>query len=439
MLTEQDYRKALVMRHPFWQMLSPTVVKRRIDQLLAAPDSQELVQALSPIEYTILLKEAPDMRPQLLQLAQPEQIRTVLDLDCWDKDTLQGARLLAWLEDLQRSGIDTFTHTLQVVDPEMLIAFLRQYIRVNAALPPEEEDEPQHYDEVMANELYQIVFVAPDDPLNDRIRHLLHLLRLADLDMYHRLMQGTMWEQDTELTEWAYRWKSGRLQDEGFLDYYDALETYIMLDLEHLTTPPIPPPLPGQPESAELSGLLPSYVWSLTPARSLLDRALTSEFSPETLERLCWEMVYLCNREFVYDQVDFSDATAIRTTLQRVHAYLNIGLEYLSGNDTRQLHYLLSEHTLQFICQVGFTLMMRLHQHANRMQRHLDHTLGIPRALPGLARHVLDGLLPRPPQFFEGLGQPGEAGYRNFLHVQEIVLVDSVLQEIETAAHYRWR
>jgi hypothetical protein len=81
---------------------------------------------------------------------------------------------------------------------------------------------------------------------------------------------------------------------------------------------------------------------------------------------------------------------------------------------------------------------MRLHQRANRMQLHLDHTLGIPRALPGLVRHVLDGLLQRPPQFFEGLAQPGAPGHRNFLHAQEVMLVDPVLQEIETDPHYRW-
>ena len=108
MLTEQDYRNALVMRHHFWNALSPTVVRQRIDQLLFSPDCEALVQALSPVEYVVLLKEAPEMRPQLLQLAQPQQIRMVLDLDCWHKDTLQSTRLMEWLEELQRSGVEVF-------------------------------------------------------------------------------------------------------------------------------------------------------------------------------------------------------------------------------------------------------------------------------------------------------------------------------------------
>jgi hypothetical protein len=110
-------------------------VKQRIEQLLTAPDSAALVQALPPIEYVVLLKAAPDMRTVLLQLGSPEQIRTVLDLDCWQHDTLQSSRVLEWLEELQRSGEDVFAQALQIMDSELLIAVLHQYIRVNATLP----------------------------------------------------------------------------------------------------------------------------------------------------------------------------------------------------------------------------------------------------------------------------------------------------------------
>jgi hypothetical protein len=139
MTDHSDYRAALLTPHPFWATLSPTTVKQRIEQLLAAPDSAALVQALSPVEYTVLLKAAPDMRALLLQLGHPEQIRTVLDLDCWHKDTLESARVLEWLEALQLSGEAVCAQTLQTLDSEMLSVVLHRYIRVNAALPSEEE------------------------------------------------------------------------------------------------------------------------------------------------------------------------------------------------------------------------------------------------------------------------------------------------------------
>jgi hypothetical protein len=219
MMTKQDYRKVLTTRHPFWQALSPTTVKQRVDQILSAPNAEHLVQTLSPIEYTILLKETPELRPQLLQLAQPQQIRLVLDLDCWDRDVMQTQRVLEWLEDLQRSGTEVFAQTLLELDPEFLVFFLQQFVRIQGALPSEEDIEPIHYDEALTNELYRTEFIDPQSPLNDRLQRLLSFLRLADLDLYHKLMQAAMWEQTGELMEWAYRWKSGRLQDEGFPDY----------------------------------------------------------------------------------------------------------------------------------------------------------------------------------------------------------------------------
>ena len=376
-----DSHAALLAPHPFWATLSPTTVKQRIEQLLAAPDSAALVQALSPIEYTVLLKAAPDMRALLLHLGHPEQIRTVLDLDCWHKDTLQSARVLEWLDALQHSGEAICAQTLQTLDSEMLSVVLHRHIRVNAALPSEEEVDPGPYDEVLSNELYRIAFLDPDSPLNERVTEFLRVLRLTDLDMYHRLMQEVMWAQESELEEWAYRWKTGRLQDEGIPDYEEALDTYHVIDVEPFQAlPPVPLESPGVPASAEESGLVPGYAWSLTPSDSFLAQALRGDFTTATLERLCWEMVSLCNKAFVLDDVDFANTAAVRASLGRVHAYVNIGLEYLSNYRTEQLVPLLTERSLVSICQVGFSLSMRLRQRASHLQTHLNRAGGVRRA-----------------------------------------------------------
>lgn len=438
MPTEQDYHKALITRNPFWVSLSPTAVKQRTEQILNAPDAAQSVRQLSPVEYIVLLKESPDTRLQLLALADPHQIRTVLDLDCWHKDSLQTPQVLAWLDELRRSGPDVFVQALNALDSELLIATFRQHLRVHAALPPEEEDEAGQYDEALHNELYRIEFVDQDPAVQEGIRRFFRTLRMADLALYHNLMQSIMWGLESESAEWAYRWKSGRLQDEGFPDYYEALETYGLLDLDQpVPSTPASLPSPGSPESAEASGLVPAYAWSLTPADSLLAQALRGEFTADTEERLCWEMVYLCNRELIIDQVDFADAAAVRASFARVHAYLNMGLEYLSGYDTQQLVPLLTTRSLQELFQIGFTLCTRAHQRALRLQTHLNRNGGVRRALPAVGRRVLDGLLHRPPRFFEGLSQPGLMVYRDFLHVQDIVLIDPVLTGLEDDPAYR--
>ena len=434
-----DYRTTLLAPHPLWATLSPTTVKQRIEQLLAAPDSAALVQALSPIEYTVLLKAAPDMRALLLQLGHPEQIRTVLDLDCWHKDMLQDARVLEWLEALQQSGEEICAQTLQTLDSEMLSVVLHRYLRVNAALPAEEEEDPGPYDEVLANELYRVAFIDPDSPVNERVVEFLRVLRLADLDVYHRLMQEAMWAQESDLEEWAYRWRTGRLQDEGIPNYYEALEAYHVTESAPLHgLDPSPPEPPGLPASAEESGQVPSYAWSVTPSGSLLAQALRGDFTPVTWERLCWEMVSLCNTALVLDQVDFADTAAVRASLGRVHAYVNIGLEYLSHYDPQQAVSLLTTHSLQSLCQIGFSLCMRLRQRASSLQARLNGAAGVRRALPGLARATVDGLLQTwHPQCYVGLETPEETGYRDFLHLQDIHLVMAVLEPLEHDPAYR--
>jgi hypothetical protein len=143
-------------------------------------------------------------------------------------------------------------------------------------------------------------------------------------------------------------------------------------------------------------------------------------------------MVSLCNKAFVLDHVDFANTAAVRASLARVHAYVNVGLEYLSNSRTEQLVPLLTERSLVSICQVGFSLSMRLRQRASHLQIHLNRAGGVRRALPELARRVLDGLLQAwYPQFFAGLESPGDPAYRDFLHFQDVCLVDAVLHTLE--------
>ena len=434
MLAEQHYRHALLAQ-PFWARLSPAEVKQRVQDLLAAPDTAAAVQALPPVEYAVLLKEAPESRLALLAVAHPEQNRTVFDLDCWHKQNLRSTRVLEWLDDLRESGLESFLDTLAILDNELLVTAFSQHVRVQAALPIEEEEEPKPYHEILSNELYRLEFIDPDSPWNERIQRLLAFLRQADLDSYYGLMQGVMWVIQNESEEWAYHWKSGRLQDEGFPDYYDALEAYRIIDNapslapEHLEAP-------GRPENAEESGIVPSYAWSMTPTGSMLARALTGQFSIDTLDRLCWEMVGLCNRELVIDQVDFADAAAIKASLRRVHAAVNLGLEYLCNLHSQPPDVLLGEHSLHAICQTGITLIIGLRQRANRIQTHLSRTPGMRRALPGLAQQVVEGLLQPHAQFFAELASPAASGYRDFLDLQDVALVDGVLRELENDPSY---
>ena len=169
----------------------------------------------------------------------------------------------------------------------------------------------------------------------------------------------------------------------------------------------------------------------MTPAGSLLAQALTGQFSIDTLDRLCWEMVALCNRELVIDQADFADAAAIKASLRRVHAYVNLGIDSLCDLHSQPPESLLDQYSLHDICQAAITLIVGLRQRANRIETYLNRTPGVRRALPGLAQQVVVGLLRPHAQFLAELASPADSGYRDFLHLQDVALVDGLLRELE--------
>jgi hypothetical protein len=183
---------------------------------------------------------------------------------------------------------------------------------------------------------------------------------------------------------------------------------------------------------------VPAYAWSFTPAGSSLEKAMTSDLSAEAIERLCWEMVALCNRALIYDQVDFADAVSVRASFERVHAHLNIGLDYLGSRDKQPLPDLLNHYALSLIYQVGFTLVMHLYGQAARIQHHLAQHTGVRRAYPQLITSVLQGLLLPQPKMFRGLHQPGSVGYSDFRTLRDITLVMGVFRQVESDPAYHF-
>ena len=184
--------------------------------------------------------------------------------------------------------------------------------------------------------------------------------------------------------------------------------------------------------------MVPSYAWSLTPSDSFLAQALRGDFTPETLERLCWEMVSLCNKAFVLDEVDFANTAVVRTSLERVHAYVNIGLAYLSNSRPEQLVPLLTARSLpvdlpgRFFSEhaspsAGFAP-------ADAPQLRPWSTPGSPRARPARCGWPVAY---RVSTFFVGLESPGDTAYRDFLYLQDIHAVDVVLHALEHDPPYR--
>ena len=203
---------------------------RRADALLDADSPKQAVRALPGDEFYYVIHELgfPEAS-EILQYGTPEQVQTALDFALWDRDQLAPARLDEWLTYMVEAPPTALYAWARGLDIELLAFMLRQRVRIHDLTQGEdiEEIEGEFFhtpDGYFALELL-------GDPEQQRVsRYLCDMLYRMDLDWMRKILVGTRADLDSELEEHAYRWRSGRMADLGFEDYYDALEVYREID-----------------------------------------------------------------------------------------------------------------------------------------------------------------------------------------------------------------
>src|SRR5690606_199877 len=75
------------------------------------------------------------------------------------------------------------------------------------------------------------VVLASEDETEVRLVHQIidHLYR-GDAELARTTLMAARSALDSELEELAYRWRAGRMADLGYVDFYEALELYRLLD-----------------------------------------------------------------------------------------------------------------------------------------------------------------------------------------------------------------
>src|SRR5215470_17908340 len=145
--------------------------RQKRDLILSAPEAERPVQSFSPETPFYTLKEigAADAS-DLLSLALPEQVRSLFDLDCWNKDRPNFDRMREWIEALSEAGRLRMADALMELDMEMVALLLRQYLRVHRLDDPSASEDPPANRHVQFDEHYLIEFIRNDaitQPITD--------------------------------------------------------------------------------------------------------------------------------------------------------------------------------------------------------------------------------------------------------------------------------
>lgn len=396
------------------QLAGPRGV-RRLDALLASPDPAAAVAALTPPEVHELITDLGfDDASELVALATPEQLRGCLDLEVWDRDQLVVASARPWLTAIAGAGFEKLGQVWDQLDSEWRALYLQRcavtiYDLTLGEEPDDSDDLPIYFttDSFFAIKL-------PDD--EDVTRHTIALiddLYRADLISVRHSIMAARSEPAAELEEESYRWRSGRMADLGYVDFYEALELYAPLDVDKVRigegTEDRRPAVDDDRAPAELPVALAETVVT----RSFLTRAWDRVDDPAVAERLQGALVVLVNKSLSAERARPGEPAAMRAGAEHATATLSLGLEAVARGDVDRAAAALASISLTRLHRVGYTLGARL----ARMARSLA-----PRAATAEppVPAMLVALTGQRPRFSRDLDVPPRAGVRPFETLAEL-------------------
>ncbi len=326
-------------------------LNRRVELLELSPAPEILIPQLPNAELCFIVKELGLADASwLLAHATQEQILSAVDLDVWSEYSFEPKALEPWLASLAEAGTETLLRAARAIDPEMLVLFLRS--RIGVELKPNDDDwQPPAGSETLENQFYFWALHEKDDLSS--IKPLLHSLFQEEYWTYFRTMQGVIHELPTETEEWALRWRTGRLQDLGFVPREEAIRVYAYL--------------PPEMRAAETQGVDPLEVghWTLPiwqPKISEEDSAkypiLSTAAKLGEEERLGFFYAFLglANRISIADHLPLSEADTIPKALNKAAQISSQGIEWLAEQRGAALVDLLRETSLEHLFRIGVSL-----------------------------------------------------------------------------------
>ena len=389
---------------------------RRIDALLAEEDAPAAIAQLSPNEVFELVHEVgfEDAQP-LLELVTPAQIVGCFDLEAWQKDQIEVAGLKPWLASLIETGFEKVGEVWGALDAELRALILQRQVRIwDTTLeeaPEEDNDNP-----IMTTPDRFFMLELKGDPDTQRlIQQLVEDLYRADADLARHTIMSARSEPPAELEETSYRWRSARLADLGYVDFYDALDLFRPLDADKVAI--------GELSQDRIFGddsRMPLVVAEEVLGRSFLARAMGSIDDPEEAARLETALMVLVNKVLAAGRAKPGMAEVVRRGALYATATLSLGLETVTRADLGRAKEALRTISLQRLFRVGYTVTTKLARLAQALaQRSI--TAGSP------AKELVAGLCSPRPLFSRAADDPSVPGMRPFESLADLRRAGEIL------------
>lgn len=332
-------------------LVCETPLARRSELLSLLPEPERVIPLLPEAElcFTVKAIGLADA-PWILEHATPAQIVACVDLDGWSGTLPDRASIDAWIDALAETPGSSFLRSLRALDPEIAVLYLKN--RIAVFLKPSDDDwQPPDGAQTLDGQFYLVALRDGDDLAS--ILTMLHGLFECDYWTYFRLLQGVIWELDSENEEWALRWRSGRLEDLGFPPWDEAMRIYEFVRPEERAA--------IAPDDRPLDlGAWRLPVWmprlpSARDARHAIFRAIEALRDDERTACF-YAFVAVANKLAVADRLPLGDAESTPLAIEKVARFASVGLEYLAREHDLAPADVLRRVSIERLFRVGANL-----------------------------------------------------------------------------------
>jgi hypothetical protein len=333
--------------------------------LMLSPNSREVIQAMPEEQVYQLIKDIGEKTSlPVIACASPDQVQFFFDIEWWQGDKFQPQKALDWFLLLDQCEEPKIVDWFLTEEFEQKVMVLQSLITVYKDDEMTDSylgvDDLPHID---LDGVYDIFIKIPDAEIP--LRKAFKLLAAEDKKVFYALLEAVIWYPVTQTVEDAYRWRLTRVGEKGIPDFEEAFEVYSRLNPESLNLPvPTDNDFTDEDSKHTVAPYFPMF--DADPA-SFLGQCLTRLNDQQRLNNICWELVYLANKIIVADRADPSNRDTRHELMRKALAYINIGLEFGSGEDPAKGEKLLRSTWMQSLFQVGYGKIMQLREQAHQV------------------------------------------------------------------------
>jgi hypothetical protein len=438
--------------HHLRQRIVSMPPEKALNAILDSPQPAALIHSFPEEDFYFLIHEIglEDSHP-LLSLASAKQWEYIVDLEVWHKDRIELKSATRWLDLLFKMDPDRFIRWFLDQQTELMEFYLFKNIEVkireNDQDPSEFGNEFFTFDNTfyvrfldhtfdLETEEGESVEIIKRDR-NAFLSQFFKSLSAVDHITYQKVLLETCSVIPAETEEEAYRLRNIRLAEKGFLPYEEAIGIYQPLkaedfekqDIKYIST------------DADRKPFLPVsfYYTGMMEEEDLFTAALKKIEAGDVIEQIQIEFAGLCNLIISADRKMIREKEELKSIVQKVRGYLNIGLERLSRDKTVPD----ADHCAGFICKyplfnifkVGYGMALDLKWQAEKWrEKSWFENQGLLLGFWGEEwLGVLGGLLIKKPLFFDNY-KTGVL-YREFVSMEDIRFTENVLNEIMVFDH----